>query len=187
MPGSWFRGSRTSKGSYHSSGGSRTSARCRVIAQARDWKAAAVDAAAKAARAGALRAHTRTLSLTLPAKAEHAGDVPGRRARIHCARAHSLSIHSVWGRAGLQVLNVASRRRGHGFGDGSERPKYFMHMWCIGRCTYMEPYCIFNAYLTYCLLLAYILLVYMLHIYCILRIVHILHVVHILHIMYIML
>ena len=42
-------------------GGARTSARCRVIAQTRAWRAAAVDAAAaKAARAGALRAHTRT-------------------------------------------------------------------------------------------------------------------------------
>ena len=42
-------------------GGPRTSARCRDIAQSRAWRAAAVDAAAaKAARAGALRAHTRT-------------------------------------------------------------------------------------------------------------------------------
>ena len=42
-------------------GGSRTSARGRVIARARAGKAAAVDAAAaKAARADALRAHTHT-------------------------------------------------------------------------------------------------------------------------------
>ena len=92
--------------------GSRTSARGRVITQARAWNAATVDAAAKAARAGALRAHTRThsLRLTLLAKAERAGDLPSKRACIHCARAHSPSIHSVWGGAGLQVLNVASRR-----------------------------------------------------------------------------
>ena len=64
----------------------------------------------KAARAGALLAHTHTHSLTLPAKAESAGDVPSRRARIHCARAHSLSIHSVWGGAGLLVLNVGPKR-----------------------------------------------------------------------------
>ena len=49
-------------------------------------------------------AHTHTHSLTLPAKAERAGDVPSRRAL------HSLSLYSVWGGAGLQVLNVASRR-----------------------------------------------------------------------------
>ena len=53
-------------------------------------------------------------------------------------------------------------------------------MWCIGRCTYMEPYCIFVAYRTYCLELAYIMhIVYMLHTYCIFHIVHILHIVHI--------
>ena len=60
-------------------GGSRTSARGKVIAQrmveaqvqARAGKAAAGDAATvKAARAGALRAHTRTHSLTLPGPGE---------------------------------------------------------------------------------------------------------------------
>ena len=101
---------RAERGSYHSSGRSRTSARGRVIAQARAWKAAAVDVAAKAAHAGALRARAHTHSLTLQAKPERAGDVPSRGAHIHCARAHLLSIRSVWGGAGLQVLNVASRR-----------------------------------------------------------------------------
>ena len=56
------------------------------------------------------RIYTHTHSLNLPAKVERAGDVLSRRAHIHCARAHSLSIHSVWGGVGLQVLNVASRR-----------------------------------------------------------------------------
>ena len=89
-------------------GASRPSAaRGRIIAQACAGNAVAVDAAAaKAACAGALRSHKHThvhSSLTLPAKAFS----------LH-ARAHSLSprahAQSVWGGAGLQVLNVASRR-----------------------------------------------------------------------------
>ena len=40
--------------------------------------------------------HTHTNSLTLQAKVERAGASP-------CTRAHSLSIHSVWGEAGQGV------------------------------------------------------------------------------------
>ena len=93
-------------------GGSRTSVSGRVIAQARAGKAAAVYAAqAKAARAGALRSHThkhthihslcrRRRNVQVPCLAR-------ARAFTEGARAHA---QSVWGRARLQVLNVASRR-----------------------------------------------------------------------------
>ena len=141
-----------------------------------------VDAAAKAARAGALRAHTH--SLTLPAEAEPAGDVPSRRARIHCARAPSLSIHSVWGGAGLQVLNVASLRTRTRIWQRFRKAQVlyahviYWQMHVYG--TILHIYCISDILFV----VAYIVhIVYMLHIYCILHIVHILHMLHILHIM----
>ena len=80
-----------SEGSYHFSCWSRTSAGGRVNAQARSWMAAA----RRRLHVQVPCARIHTLSLTLPAKAERAGDVPSRRAHIHCARKHSLSIHSV--------------------------------------------------------------------------------------------
>ena len=131
-------------------GGSRTSARGRVIARARAGKAAAVDAAAaKAARADALRAHTHTFT--------HFACEGGtcRCLALH-AHAHSLSIHSVWGGAGLQVLNVASR---------VTRARKVIRIWRRFR---KAPRTLCNVFISY---IAYI--VYMLHIYCILHIVHI--------------
>ena len=56
---------------------------------------------------------THTRSLTLQAKEERAGDFPRTRAHIHCAREQSLSIHSFWDGAGLQVLNVQAGGQGH--------------------------------------------------------------------------
>ena len=85
------------------------------------------------------RAHTHTHSLTLQTKAKCAGDLP-------CT--HSLSIHLVWGGAGLQVLNVASRRM---------RTLKVIQIWrqfrkaqstlwslcCIAICTNLQPYCMY--------------------------------------------
>ena len=51
-----------SEGSYHFSCWSSTPASSRVIAQARAWKARAVDGAAKAACAGALLDQTHTFT-----------------------------------------------------------------------------------------------------------------------------
>ena len=124
-----------------------------------------VDAAAKAARAGALRAHTH--SLTLPAEAEPAGDVPSRRARIHCARAPSLSIHSVWGGAGFQVLNVASLRTKtriwRRFRKAQELYAHVMYWQMHIYGTILHIYCIsdilfiVSIYIAYCLYVTYIL------------------------------
>ena len=84
------------------------------------------------------------------------------------ARAHSLSIHSVWVGAGLQGLNVASSRTrtrkviGCQWATVQKGPKYFVSY-------IFSMYCI----LSIC------------YIYCILHIVHTLHIFHILHILYI--
>ena len=159
-------------------------------------KAAAVNAApaAKAAHAGALCVHTHTHSLTLPAKAERAGDVPSRRAHFHCARncAHLLSIHSVWGGAGLQVVNVASSRTRiqiwRRFRKAQVLHAYVMH-WqmhiyetILHICCISDILFIVSIYhdIAYCLSVTYN------RTYGILHTVHIFHVVHTLHIMYIM-
>ena len=197
MSSSWFRGSRTtgarSEGSYHFSGGSSTSARGRVIAQARAWKAAAVDAAAKAARAGALRAYTHTHihSLCRRRQSVQVTCLAGAlafTARL-CARAfteHSLSLG--WGR---RRGGVAGPKRGkprtrtriwRRFRKAQVRYAYVIYWQMHIYGTILHIYCISDLLFIVSIFIAYCLYV---HIYCILHIVHILHIYHILHVMYI--